>query len=42
MTNKIENLCDILTPQEISEFLGISYNSSLKLIKYNIGFVNIT
>ncbi len=41
MTNKIENLCDILTPQEISEFLGISYNSALKLIKYNMVYLKL-
>lgn len=41
MTNKIENLADILTPQEIGEFLGISYTSSLKLVKYNMAYLKL-
>lgn len=38
---KIDTLPDILTAKDISDFLGISYNSTLKLIKYNMIFLKL-
>ncbi len=37
----IDNLPDILTAKDISEVLRISYNSTLKLIKYNITYLKL-
>lgn len=39
--NTFENLPDILTAKEISNYLGISYNSTLKLIKYNMVYLKL-
>ena len=41
ITRTLNNLPDILTAKDISEFLGISYNSTLKLIKHNMIFLKI-
>ena len=37
----IDNLPEILTAKDISEVLRISYNSTLKLIKYNITYLKL-
>lgn len=37
----INTLPDILTAKEISKYLGISYNSTLKLIKYNMVYLKL-
>lgn len=39
--NTINTLPDILTAKEISNYLGISYNSTLKLIKYNMVYLKL-
>ena len=39
--NNINTLPDILTAKEISNYLGISYNSTLKLIKYNMVYLKL-
>lgn len=41
ITKTLNNLPDILTTKDISEFLGISYNSTLKLIRYNMVFLKL-
>lgn len=41
MSVKIQELSDVLTAKDIAEFLGISYNSTLKLIKYNMVYLKL-
>lgn len=38
---KLEDLPDLLDAEIISAFLGLSYNSTLKLIKYNMVHVKL-
>ena len=40
-TKKLDELNDILTAKDISEYLGISYNYALKLIKYEIKHIKL-